>query len=65
MSDADVEALQKLWEHRFGDPSEVNAEMISRTDEKALVNVRLKSAKSSTVIAFVLVFDGEWKIALP
>jgi hypothetical protein len=58
MSNADVEALQRSW----GDPSTVDAEIVSRTDERASVNVRLKSANGSEVVAFVLVFDGEWKI---
>lgn len=57
-SNAELEALQQ----RLGDPTEVNAVTISRTDEKALVNVRLKSAKGSEVLMFALTFDGEWKI---
>ncbi len=65
MSNAEIEALQKSWEQRLGDPTEVEAETISRTDEKALVNMRLKSAKGSAVLVFALTFDGEWKIALP
>jgi hypothetical protein len=60
MSDTQIEALQKSW----GDPSTIEAEIVSRTDEQALVNVKLKSAKRSEVIAFELAFDGEWKIAL-
>lgn len=65
MSNAEIEALQKSWEQRVGDPSEVNAETISRTDEQASVNVKLKSAKGSAVLVFALTFEGEWKIALP
>jgi len=65
MSNAEIAALQKSWEQRLGDPSEVNAETISHTDEKASVNVRLKSAKGSAVLVFALTFDREWKIALP
>jgi hypothetical protein len=42
----------------------VDAEIVSRTEEKASVSVKLKSAKGSKVLAFELVFDGEWKIAL-
>jgi hypothetical protein len=60
-SDAELETLQKAW----GDPSGVDAEIVSRTGEKASVSVKLKSAKGSVVLAFELVFDGEWKIALP
>ncbi len=65
MSNAEIAALQKSWEQRAGDPSEVQAETSSLTDEKALVNVTLKSAKGSAVLVFALTFDGEWKIALP
>jgi len=61
MSNAGIEALQKAW----GDPSTLDAEMVTRTDERASVNVRWKSAEGSEVIAFELVFDGEWKIAPP
>ena len=60
MSNAEIEALQKAW----GDPSTVEAEIVSRTDEQSLVNVTLKSAKGSEVIALALVFDGEWKIEM-
>ena len=61
MSNTDVEALQKEW----GDPSTVEAEIVSRTDERASVNVTLKTEKGTEVVAFELVFDDEWKIALP
>ena len=63
-SNAQIEALQKSWERRLGDPSEVDAELVSRTDEQALVNVRLKSAKGTGIVPFALEFDGEWTIAL-
>ena len=59
MSNTEIEALQKSW----GDPSTVDAEIVSRTDERASVNVSLKSAKGSEVAAFELTFDGEWEIA--
>jgi hypothetical protein len=65
MSNAEIATLQRAWEQRIGDPSKVHAETISRTDEKASVNVKLKSAKGSAVLVFALAFDGEWKIALP
>jgi hypothetical protein len=65
MSNPDLEALQKSWERRVGNPSEVEAELVSRTDQQASVNVKLKSAKGSEEIAFELPFDGEWKISLP
>lgn len=60
MSNAEIEALQKSW----GDPSTVEAEIVSRTDEQSAVNVTLKSAKGSEVTALALVFDGEWKIEM-
>ena len=59
-SNAELETLQKSW----GEPSTVDAEIVSRTDEQASVSVKLKSAKGSVMLAFELVFDGEWKIAL-
>lgn len=59
-SNAELETLQKSW----GEPSGVEAEIVSRTEEQASVSVKLKSAKVSVVLAFELVFDGEWKIAL-
>lgn len=62
MSNADVEALQKAWERRIGYPSEVEAEIVTRTDERASVNVTLKSANGTMAIALALVFDGEWRI---
>ena len=60
MSNAEIEALQKSW----GDPSTVEAEIVSRTAEQSSVSVTLKSAKGSEVIALALVFDGEWKIEM-
>ncbi|MDP9191348.1 MAG: hypothetical protein M3P06_06570 [Acidobacteriota bacterium] len=62
MSNAEIAALQKSWEQRIGDPSEVHAETISRTEDKALVNVNLKSARGSEAHLLALAFDGEWKI---
>jgi hypothetical protein len=58
MSDDDLEMLQKSW----GEPSRIEAELISRDDEQALVHTTLKSAGGSEVVAFALTFDGEWKI---
>ena len=56
MSETEVAAL-------LGDPTEIDAALISRTDARALVNVRLKSARDTRVVGFRLVFDREWKIA--
>jgi hypothetical protein len=65
MSNAEIEVLQKSWGQHIGDPSGIEAEIDSRTDEQANVNVRLKSAKGSAVLAFALTFDGEWKLVPP
>jgi hypothetical protein len=63
MSNAEVEALQKSWEQRVGNPSVIEAEIVSRTDEQALTSVRMKSEKGTEAVAFALVFEKEWKIA--
>lgn len=55
----DDERLKQLHDS-LPDTSEVDAELIARTDEHALVNVRVSSA----AVAFSLQFDEEWKIAL-
>ena len=59
MSNTDIEALQKAW----GNPSTVESEIVSRTDERASVNVTLKSERGAEVVVFTLRFEGEWKIA--
>jgi hypothetical protein len=64
MSNAQIEALQKSWEQRVGDPSTIEAETITRTNQEALANVRLRSAQGSEAVAFELVFEREWKIVL-
>lgn len=63
-SNAQIEALQKSWEQRVGNPSTIEAEIITRTNEQALANVRMRSARGSEAVAFALVFDREWKIVL-
>ncbi|HVE71783.1 MAG TPA: hypothetical protein VNI54_10470 [Thermoanaerobaculia bacterium] len=50
--------LRALRETLGHDPTEVEAEVISRTDEEALVNVRTTEA----AVALALEFEGEWKI---
>jgi hypothetical protein len=65
MSNAEIEALQKAWAQPIGDPDEVEAEIVTRTDEQALTNVRLRSAQGSEAIPFALVFEKEWKIVPP
>ncbi|MFP5248117.1 MAG: hypothetical protein ACLGH0_15595, partial [Thermoanaerobaculia bacterium] len=47
---------------RIGDPNEVEAEIVARDDQRALVNVRVKSAKHSDALAYELVFEDEWKV---
>jgi hypothetical protein len=58
------EDLRRMDE-RLGNPTQVEAEVLSRTDEQALVNVRLTSAERSQAIAFELKFEQEWKIVTP
>jgi hypothetical protein len=64
MSDAQLAALQQSWEERVGEPTQIEAEMISRDDEHALATVRLQSAQGSEAVALALVFDREWKIVM-
>jgi hypothetical protein len=54
MSDAELRTLQRAW----GEPSNVEAEIVSRTDDRALVNVTVRSQ----VVRFALTFDREWKV---
>lgn len=61
-TDAQLEALQKSWEASVGEPTQIEAETITRDDAEALANVRMQSARGSEVVAFGLRFDGEWKI---
>ena len=58
MSDGELSALQT----RFGDPSTIDAEILSRDDERASVNVTLKSAGGAEDFVFALTFDDEWKV---
>jgi len=44
----------------LGESDEVEAEIVSRTDEQALVNVRLQD----TSVSYSLEFEQEWKIVL-
>ena len=53
------ERLKELHDS-LPDTSEVDAEIVSRNDEHALVTVRV----SSSAVAYSLEFDKEWKIAL-
>ena len=63
MSRGELEALQKSWRERAGEPTEIEAETIARDDAEALAHVRMRSARGSEAVAFALRFDDEWKIA--
>jgi hypothetical protein len=62
MSDAEIEALEKSWSERVGDPSRIEAETISRDDAKATVIVRMESAQGSATVDVEQTFAEEWKI---
>jgi 4-alpha-glucanotransferase len=49
---------------KLGDPSEVEAQTLSRDDTRALATVRVSSVEKSEAVSFTLVFDEEWKIDL-
>ena len=61
-SDQQLSDLQKSWEARLGELSEIEAETISRDDERAQVNVTLRSARGEEEVAFALTFDDDWKV---
>ena len=63
MSDDDVRALEQSIEARVGDATEVEAEIVSRDDERALATVRVSSGQGSEALSYTLAFDSEWKIA--
>jgi hypothetical protein len=65
LSDQELEELQRSLEERVGEPTEIEAEEVSRGDDRALVNVRLSSAKGSEAVAYNLTFDDGWTIAMP
>lgn len=62
LSNAQLEALEKSWEDRVGDPTRIEAETIRRDDREALANVRMQSARGSEAVSLALQFDDEWKI---
>lgn len=62
MSDDDVRDLEQFIESRVGEPTEVEAELVSRDDQRALVTVRVSAAERSEALSYGLVFDREWKI---
>lgn len=64
MSDAQLEALEQSLESRVGDAMTIEAELLSRDDEQALVTVRLEGPKGSEAVSYALRFDEEWKVAL-
>lgn len=63
MTDDDVRAIEQQIESWVGEPTEVEAEVLSRDDGQALANVRVSSAQGSQSLSYALVFDKEWKIA--
>jgi hypothetical protein len=64
MSDADVRQFENAIESWIGgEPSEVDAEVVSHDDTQALTTVHLSSARGSQALSFTLEFDKEWKIA--
>jgi hypothetical protein len=66
MSDADVRKFDKAIESWIGgEPSEVEAKVVSRDHAQALTTVRLSSARGSQALSFKLEFDKEWKITSP
>ena len=62
VSDEQLEALEKSWEARVGNPTKIEAETITHDVSRALANVRMQSARGSEAVAIALRFDDEWKI---
>lgn len=62
MSEDQLRALEQEIESRTGDPTEVEAETVTRDDQRALVTVRVSSAQGSHAMAYGLEFEEEWKI---
>jgi hypothetical protein len=59
LSEDELEAMQK----ELGEGEDVEAELVSRDQNRALVTVRLPSR--GVVKNFALTFDREWKIDVP
>jgi hypothetical protein len=62
VSNREIAALQKAWHERVGDPSELEAETITRDSDQALVSVRMQSARGSEAVSFALRFHDKWTI---
>lgn len=58
----DLRALEQRIEAEVQEVSEVEASVVSRDDERALVTVRVSSSSGSHASSWSLMFDGEWKI---
>jgi hypothetical protein len=58
VSDEELRALDQS----FGDPWDVEANLIARDGSRALANVRVSGPDGSHAMAFTLQFDREWKI---
>lgn len=61
-SDRQLEALEKSWEERAGNPTKIEAVTIAQNDSEALANVRMQSARGSEAVPIALRFEDEWKI---
>lgn len=60
-----LRSLEVRVESAIGDVHDVKADLVSRTDQSALVNVRLKSAHGSEATGTALEWrDGEWRVVL-
>lgn len=54
--------LQQRIEARVGEPTRIEAEIVSETADQALVTVRLSSRQGSEAVTFALAFEGEWRV---
>jgi hypothetical protein len=62
LSDEELRALERMLEERTGEASEVEAEVVAQTAERALATVRVSGGRGSEAVAFALIFRKEWKI---
>lgn len=63
-SEEELRVLRERIEAAIGEPAEVEAELVSRTGERALVTVRLSAKERSDAQTYALVFTEEWKISM-
>lgn len=62
VSEQDLRDLEKRIEADVKEASEIEASVVSRDDERALVTVRISSSEGSHAATCALGFDREWKI---